>query len=946
MPEKKGFNKKQVKASESTQTIKKTGSGNNRSNNRGKNSRKKKKRGWLKGLKIAFMLVLVLTLLVGAGGITLLYSYVQDVPEFNPGKLMPAVTSYIYDRDDNELGSLYDEQNRIEISLDEIPPYVQNAFIAIEDERFYEHIGVDPIAIARAFVINLRHRHWTEQGGSTITQQLTKNAFLTPVKTYERKVQEAYLAMQMERTYSKEEILEMYLNQIYFAHGAYGIEAAASTYFQKSTAELSLAEAALLAGVPRSPNYYSPFINFDAAKSRQGLVLQKMHELGLISHRQLREARDEEINLGTPPSRDYPYPYFLDYVLHHELIRTLLELPDIDTREEAYEAVYTKGLKIYTTLDPRVQDLTQAVISDESLYPQNLKVDMAKVRQLMAENDYSNYPDEVLLEEGGILQPQGAAVVADPVTGEVLALIGGRDYSEDNQTLRFISRRQPGSASKPIVAYAPAMEEKMITPGSIIDDAPFARGSWAPENFDRTFRGLVTVREALVRSLNVPAVKAFANLTPKIGLEYAEKMGISTIHEDDYNLATAIGGMTEGVTALDMTQAFAVLANQGIKVNLHTVKRIEDRHGQLLYEYRNEPEAVLSAQTAYLTTDILKDVVRRGTAARLRIGRPVAAKTGTTSDNRDAYLSAYTPDLVVSVWLGHDIPKLGRISGGSGTTIPFMNEIMSQVLADREPLDFVRPPGISGPISICSKSGLRPGDDCPSDTIVGEIFPTEMVPHEKCDLHFKMEVCAASGMLPGEYCPDYEVSEKVFLLRPDFEITDGRWRGAAGRVPADAALMPPEEHCDLHTEPAPTPMGLNLYLLDRPLRVNLWWEWQDDIAEYRVYRRTADEEEISLLQSVPGSINHYVDQNIEKDTEYVYKIVAVNNEGVRSQPAERSISTPPGDGSDRPPEDDRDDRDDADDNGSAPEDPDPPDDDEASDPDHPDEQVDEDEREE
>ena len=882
--------------------------GSNRSNGRKKPSKGKKKRGWVKGLKIVILLLTVLALLIGAGGLTLLYSYIQGVPEFNPGKLLPPVTSYIYDRDGNELGSLYGEQNRIEISLEQIPKHVQNAFIAIEDERFYDHIGVDPIAIARAFMINLRQRHWTEQGGSTITQQLTKNAFLTPVKTYERKVQEAYLAIQMERSFSKGEILEMYLNQIYFAHGAYGIEAAANTYFQKSAGELSIAEAALLAGVPRSPNYYSPFINFEAAQQRQGLVLQKMYELEFITHREMREAREYEIELTTPPSREYPYPYFIDYVLHHELIKILLGLPEFNTREEAYEAIYNRGLRIYTTLDTRIQDITQSVISDENLYPQNLHVDIRKMIEMLAESNYTNYPEDVLVEDG-ILQPQGAAVVANPVTGEVYALVGGRDYSEKNQTLRFLSPRQPGSAIKPIVSYAPAMEENLITPGSIIDDAPFIRGTWAPENFDRTFRGLVTAREALVRSLNVPAVKTFANLTPAIGLEYAKQMGLTTIHNDDYNLATTLGGMTHGVTALDMTQAYAVLANQGIKVDLHTVSRIEDRNDQLFYEYRNNPQAVLSSQTAYLITDILKDVVRRGTASRLRVGRPVAAKTGTTSDNRDAYLNAYTPDLVVSVWLGHDIPVLGRISGGSSTTVPFMNEILNRVLEGREPVDFIRPPGISGPISICSKSGLRPGDYCPADSIVSELFPSAMVPQESCDLHLEIDVCSASGLLPGEFCPDYEIITSAFLLRPEFEATDGRWRGAAGRVPADAGSKPPESLCNVHTEPAPSPTGLNLYLLENPLRVNLWWEWEDNIKEYLIFRKSEGMEEPLLLQKVPGSTNQYVDQHVEEGNLYVYTIVAVNEAGVRSLPTERTISTPqnngerprpPGQG-DRPP---------------------------------------------
>ena len=849
------------------------------------NHKKKKQKPLLKILKIAIMLLVFAVIVVGAGALSIVYSYVKDTPEFNPGNLRPAVTSYIFDRNGVELAGLYDEQNRIEVSLEAIPDHVIHAFIAIEDERFYEHYGVDPMAIARAFVINLRQGDWTEQGGSTITQQLIKNAFLTPEKTFRRKVQEAWLSLKMERQFSKSEILEIYLNQIYFAHGAYGIEAAAIVYFNKNVGELTIAEAAMLAGIPRSPNYYSPYKNPEIAKQRQSLVLSKMHELGYISNTELQEARNTELYFAEPPSREYPYPYFVDYVLHHELIRILRDMPEYDSREEAYDVIYNAGLRVHTTLDTEAQLIVEDILNNEELYPQRtVRVDMVKMKNLLSENNYSSYPEEVLTDHG-IPQPQSAAVIAHPVTGEVLALVGGREYSEYNQDLRFISRRQPGSAIKPIVAYAPAMEEGLISPGSIIDDSPFARGSWGPENFDRRFRGLVTVRESLVRSLNVPAVKTLAQVTPEVGLAYAERMGLSTIHTDDYNLSTAIGGMTYGVTAFDMAQAFGVLANQGIKTTMHTVKRIEDSSGQVIYEFRNEPDDVLSPQTAYLMNDILKDVVRSGTAARLRVGRPVAAKTGTTSDNRDAYLVAYTPDLVVSFWMGHDIQTLGRIEGGSGSTIVFMNEIITKIMGDKPPLDFERPSGITGPISICSKSGLRPSEHCPSDTIVSELFQTRLLPQDTCDLHEKMEVCAISNLLPGPYCPEHEIQEKVFLNRPEFELTDHRWRGGAGRGPEDAGLMPPTEICDLHTQPAPKPSGFTGYLLYNPPRAHLWWDRNPEIAEYHMYRRASGEEDFTLLGKIPGSENQFLDNDLEDNKEYTYHLFAYNKEGVRSESA-------------------------------------------------------------
>ena len=868
-----------------------TGSGSAGDNNK-KKKKKKKKNVVLRVFLILIGIVFLLGLIAAIGGFALFYSYIKDVPEFDPGMLQPAVTSYIFDSKDREIANLYYDQNRIEIPLESIPLHVQRAFVAIEDERFYEHYGVDPMAILRALITNIKTRNMTVQGGSTITQQIIKTAFLTPEKNLERKAQEAWLAFQMERKYSKNEILEIYLNQVPFAHGAYGIESAANTYFNKTAAELTLSEAALLAAIPRSPNYYSPFSNYDAAKERQGLVLRKMYELGYITLSEMTSARDAEIIFGEIPTRQYDYPYFVDYVLHRELISILTSLPAYKTREEAYEAIYNMGLKVYTTLDTDIQESTESIIGDEKLYPQNIRVDMALLKEIMSEKQLNGYPKEVLNDEEGILQPQGASVVANPVTGEVYALVGGREYSKNNQDLRFLSRRQPGSAIKPILDYAPAMQENLITPGSIIDDAPFARGNWAPENFDRRFRGLVTVREAIVPSLNVPAIKTLSQLTPEIGLDYLKKMGVSSIQPDDYNLASAIGGMTLGVSPFDMAQAYAVLANQGIKVDFHTVTRIEDRNGRIIYEHRSEPQTVLSPQTAFMITDILKDVVRRGTASRINIGRPVAAKTGTTSDNRDAYLVAYTPNLVVSVWLGHDIPMTGIISGGSGATINFMNAILSSALQDKESLDFVRPTGITGPISICSKSGLRPGPYCPPEAITSEIFPSTHLPQETCNLHMEMNICTVSGLLAEESCPQ---EPHVFLLRPEYEVTDGRWRSGAGRAPEDAGQQPPKEYCPGHSgiiiDQEGKPEGFTGNVILNPLRNYLRWGQSENIREYLLYKRP-EGREIILLERFPGNVTQFIDEQIEDGEVYIYFLVAINEDGERSKASEVVLATP------------------------------------------------------
>ena len=751
-----------------------------------------KKRG-LKFCKTALILILIMSAFL-AGVFLPVHTYADSIPDFSLWKEQTPLTSHVYDRYGNEIATLYGEQNRIMTNLGEIPMHVQQAFIAIEDERFYSHIGIDPIAIVRSFFANLKSRQWTEQGGSTITQQFIKNTYLTREKTIARKLNEAWLAIMLERQFTKDEILEMYLNTIYFAHGAYGIEAAANLYYDKCVKELTLAEGALLAGIPRLPNYYSPYLNFESARKRQKMVLQKMAELKYITDIQLSEIHKLEITLAEPISRNYIFPYFIDYMLHQELVPALMELPLFEGREEAYSAVYTGGLKIFTTLDPNVQTAAETVINDENHYAQNVRVDMQKLINTGTEEGYP----ETALQDDGVPQPQASVVIAEPSTGELLALVGGREYSIDNQGLRYLSPRQPGSAIKPLLVYAPAIEEKIILPGSIVDDTPFIRGDWAPENFRRNFLGLVTVRQAVTQSLNVPAVKVYSELGINKGLDYAAKMGLSTLGQDDHHLAAALGGVTQGVTPLDMAQAYAVLANEGIKAGFHTIKKVEDSKGQIIYEHHSEVEAVLHPQTAFLMTDMLKDVGITGTAAAIKTDRPLAVKTGTSSENRDAYLVAYTPEIVVSFWMGHDIQTRGHIKGGSSAAVPIVNALMDKILEDIPPTEFNIPAEIVGPVDICNKSGLLPGRYCTKETIVEDYFPTDKFPREICDRHIVLNVCTTSHLLPGYSCPFWKIEPREYLQRPPFELTDERWRGDAGRGPEDMYQMPPTENCNVH----------------------------------------------------------------------------------------------------------------------------------------------------
>lgn len=694
-------------------------------------------------IKSFFALALFLLLIAGGAAAAVVVNYVNDAPPFDPSRLSTVETSYIFDSNGDEIVALHEEQNRIIVGLNDIPGHVINAFIAIEDERFYSHFGFDIIGSLRAAYANFRAGEIV-QGASTITQQLAQNAFLTTETTYKRKIQEIWLALQLERTYGKEEILELYLNRIYFGNGAYGVEAAAQTYFDKSVSNLSIAEAAMLAGAVRSPNYYNPIDNEPEAAGRMRVVLSSMKRLSYITASQHKLAQMQVILYAELPNPDYPYPHFVDYVVHQELIRILSEMPSVGSREEAYRTIYNGGLRIYTTLDPQMQLHVEDVLGRTELYPSTILVDMPAVREAVAKlpagRDLTRAQLQDLVdEEGGVPQPQAAIVVADPGTGRIKALGGGREYRKRfDEVLRFSTLRQPGSAIKPIITYAPALEEGVLAgAGSTLDDSPFTGPqNWKPKNFDNRFRGTISAREALYFSYNVPAVRAFQALGTRVGVSYAQKMGISTIDPSEYdNLALTLGGFTYGVSAIDMAQAYSVLANEGVRVDLYTVEKIVDRNGVVIYEQRLDPRQILSPQTTFIVNDILQDFVRVYLGRALQIDRPVAAKTGTTENWKDVYLVAYTPNLVASFWMGYDEPKMGGIQQGWRYSTAFIREVFLEVFKDLEKVDFVRPGGIVS-MEVCSLSGQRPTDICQAaDTIRSDYFIEKYAPRVTCSVH-------------------------------------------------------------------------------------------------------------------------------------------------------------------------------------------------------------------
>lgn len=590
-------------------------------------TKKKKSFNFKKIFLILCTLLIIMVFGVGCGLAVIGLDGDKDVSDIHP----PA-SSQILDMNGNLITNIHATENRTLVSLDKIPVNLQNAFIAVEDNRFYEHNGIDPRGIFRAVYSNIVNGEVAE-GGSTITQQLAKNAFLSQDRTFKRKIQEFFIALRLEQQYTKEEILEMYLNQIYFGRGAYGVQAAAQTYFGKDVSQLDLSECAMLAGIPRSPNYYSPLNNLNAATQRKAEVLDQMVKYGYIDETTASKTKAESLHLVNPKEQetDNTASYFIDYVTQEMIDRF------------GADAVYKEGLKIYVSIDMEMQKAAEQAIN----------------------NSLPNY----YTDDNGLAQPQGALVAIEPSTGYIKAMVGGRGNDQFNRATLAV--RQPGSAFKPFT-FATALENKM-TPDTTIEDKPFKLGDWKPQNYDRTFRGTVTMRETAINSLNVPTIRLAEKLTIDKVLLTAQNLGISTLALDnkganDRNLAASIGGLTNGVTVLDMAGAYGAFANHGIYTKPTAIVKVVDRKGKTIYEHQPENKQVLSERTATLLTSMLQDVMTKGTGKGANINRPAAGKTGTTDNYQDAWFAGYTPDLATVVWMGCDDNDV--MPGVTGGTTP------------------------------------------------------------------------------------------------------------------------------------------------------------------------------------------------------------------------------------------------------------------------------------
>ncbi len=655
----------------------------------------------------------------------------------------PRLTTSILSADGQLLKELY-VQRRIYIPLDELPEDLIQALLVTEDRKFFDHWGMNLARIARAALVNITSLS-IKQGASTITQQLARNLYLSFEQTLARKLKEALTALQIERTYSKREILEMYLTQAYFGHGAYGIESAAQRYFGKHASELTLTESALLVAQLKAPSHYSPFKHPEAARSRRNLILSFLRDSGYITQAQYRKAADEP--LGVVQNRQTNDGGIAPY--YTEMVRIQLE----ELGDELGFDYYKDGLTIYTTLDTRLQACAEAAVKGhlDSLQAKFFrkfrqkdapKLIREKFPDLTPAQVDSFLADSVRLDTTFKDQSrvQVAFVALDPGTGRILALIGGRDFSESKFNRAVQAIRQPGSVFKAF-SYTAAIDNgypptfRLLNQDVVVHMPDGSR--WTPPNYDGSRGGMTTLRYALKKSLNLVSVRLVQEIVhPKDVIRYARQMGITT--RLDPVDAIALG--SSGVIPLELTAAYAVFANRGVWCKPFAVMRIANRDGDILYEQQLQRKVALSEETAYIMTDMLKSVMIDGTgqSARWKYGfkRPCAGKTGTTNDYTDAWFVGFTPQLVAGVWVGLDDPAISLGDGESGAraALPIWATFMKTAYDTLkwEVADFVMPNGVVR-MDICAESLKKARDFCPH--IIQEVFRVEDAPIEECPLH-------------------------------------------------------------------------------------------------------------------------------------------------------------------------------------------------------------------
>lgn len=734
-----------------------------------KNNKKNKKyrrhhilRKVMKIFFITLLILFLLVLVVGGYAAYQIYNIAKDAKLSKNDLAIKYENSVVKDMQGNTLAVLNGDENRESIPLSEMPEYLPKAFISIEDERFYEHKGIDIKRTLKATYTYVINKGNSPFGGSTITQQLVKNLTQEKEDTWQRKVREMARAYYVEQEMSKEEILELYLNLIFLGDTVYGVQKGSNYYFNKDAKDLSLAESAFLAGINHSPNTYNPFVEnnegvLEIIKNRTKTVLQKMYELGNINSEEeyiqaLNEV-DQGLNFEQGAFPQTVFSYHTDAAIN-QIIGQLQELHDW-TYEQAKLYLFSGGFTIYTTQDPTIQADMQNEFNQE------------KYRT----SAYDQY--------GNLQSSQAAMVLIDHKTGYVLAICSG--FDEKTTAFGFNratdAKKQTGSSMKPIAVLAPAIDKGIITAATVFDDNPtsFSNGTYNPKNYGYSYRGLITVREAIAYSQNIPMVKAMCLLTPEESIKFLKSAGITSIDEEKDNvLPLALGGLTWGVTPLEMAGAYAAIANDGLYIEPTFYTKVVDSKGNIVLEADQTKTQVMSKEAAYVVKEILTQPVKTGTSTNCTVeGMSVGAKTGTTNNDYDRWFCGFTPYYTATVWYGYDNNATVR----GWTTNPagqIWTGVMRTVHNELEPKTFyeTKPENVVE-VEVCKKSGFLACSYCRRyGTSYTEFFVKGTEPVQTCPYHSYAKVCTESGLLANENCP----STRSVYGRGEYIGNDDLWQ--------------------------------------------------------------------------------------------------------------------------------------------------------------------------
>lgn len=754
-------------------------------------------------------------------GFGIFMGIINTAPDVSDIDVSPAgFSTTVYDNKGNTLTKLIAENsNRIYVTLDKIPDHLQKAFVAIEDERFYSHNGIDIQGIMRAGVKALISGNLS-QGASTITQQLLKNNVFTSwtsesskIEMFRRKFQEQYCAIQLEKNMDKDTILENYLNTINLGQGTLGVQAAANRYFGKPAADLTISESAVIASITQNPSRWNPITHPDNNAIRREEVLKKMRDQGYITQADFDEAMADDVysrikNVNEETEKNTIYTYFVDE-LTDQVLNDLQEIKGY-SYTQAYNALYSGGLSIFTTQDTAIQRICDEEFANPENYPEGthllltyeasyedadgetvnfstqnfesyFKQDDPKFNMIFPDEEsidakileykaHIEKPGYTLIAENKQItpQPQASMTVMDQATGEVKAVVGGRGTKAASLTLNRATntKRQPGSCFKVLAAYAPALDSAGFTLASTQVDEPYTYADGRPVSnwYSTGYKGICTVRYGIEQSLNIIAVRTLTDIGPQLGFDYLNNFGFTTLVDrrtepnglisSDITQSLALGGLTDGVTNLELTAAYATIANHGTYTKPVFYTKVIDHDGNLLLENQPQTRQVIKETTAYLLTNAMVDVVTKGTGARVNFGgMGIAGKTGTTSSNVDVWFAGFTPYYTCACWAGYD----NNVHMGDSETIiakTLWRACMSRIHEDKEYQDFIQPEGIVT-ATVCSKSGkLAVPGLCDLDgSAHSEIFDADNVPSSTCDKHVVGTVCGASGLRATDTCP-------------------------------------------------------------------------------------------------------------------------------------------------------------------------------------------------